>query len=82
MADLTTAKRDRTLSASGIQHLANVCGLAAQTSVARVVEPSQLEVVHPPAKRGSAGSGLDLDGAEINKGMIKHNRCKAAFNQT
>jgi hypothetical protein len=56
-----------------------MCRFAAQAGAAGVVEPAQLEVVHPPAKRDSASSGLDLDGAEINKRMIKNDWFKAAI---
>ena len=56
----------------------NGSGDAAKAGLARVVEPAQTEVVHPPDLWLVSDSDVDTDGVEVLEAIVEGNRCESA----
>ena len=57
-------------------HLANTSLLAAFSLVARIVEPTQANIVHPPDLRLRGNSNVHTDLRQITKGIVQCDWCK------
>jgi hypothetical protein len=51
---------------------------AAKAGLARVVEPAQTQVVHPPDLGLVSDSDVDADGVEVLEAIVEGNRCESA----
>jgi hypothetical protein len=60
------------------KNLMNGSGDTAKTGLARVVEPAQTEVVHPPDLWLVSDSDVDADGVEVLEAIVEGNRCESA----
>ena len=59
----------------------NGSGDAAKAGLARVVEPAQTEVVHPPDLWLISDSDVDADGVEVLEAIVEGNRCESAIGE-
>jgi hypothetical protein len=64
------------------QDLMNGSGNSAQAHLARVVEPAQAEVVHPPDLRRGSDGDVDADGIEIAEVIVKSNWGQCAVDES
>ena len=60
------------------EDLMNGSGDAAKAGLARVVEPAQTEVVHPPDLWLVSDSDVDADGVKVLEAIVEGNRCESA----